>query len=162
MSSKNKSLAVAVISTVTDGIDAIKAELNKLQKINDSPFKTGSASLEGYGDLSKEISLEKLIMAFSSVAKRGDAYAEAGDALVQKGVINSYPVLKFNGFSSEDWQQTIALRIQIVQQKERYDELNEMKKAYEELMDKDDKMALLNKRLAKFVANNGPAELTEG
>jgi hypothetical protein len=40
------------------------------------------------------------------------------------------------------------LRIQIIEQKDKLDELNELKKEWEELLDKEDRKAILMKKMA--------------
>jgi DNA polymerase III epsilon subunit-like protein len=62
--------------------------------------------------------------------------------------ITTHPIVKVEGFTEEEWKQDCLLRIQIIEQKDKLDELNEMKKEWEELLDKEDRKAMLLKKMA--------------
>jgi hypothetical protein len=83
-------------------------------------------------------------MAFASVQSRIKAIESAYSELGR----DEYPVVKIEGGTEEEWKQDCMLRIQIIEQKDKLDELNELKKEWEELLDKEDRKAILMKKMA--------------
>jgi hypothetical protein len=89
---------------------------------------------------------DTLVKMLSNVILRKDAYDKACDMVAD--VQKSVPVFKNEGFTLEEWASDIKLKLKINNTKERYDKLMDIKKQYTELMDKEDKMSLLNDQLA--------------
>ncbi len=146
---KKNTTAVAVVTPSTDvitNIDKLNNELSSLQKINETPYKTGgSKTFPGFGKPIKDMdNIEDLIKLGSSVSQREKAYNEFAET--QLG-LTKYATAKFEGHSANDWIEDIKLRLQIVQYKKRYDELTTLKKEWEELMDKEDKKVRLIKKM---------------
>lgn len=151
MSKKNNVVALTAQSSVPDAINKINQRIAALKHIQDSVYKTsGKITMSGgQKDIKTETSVLALVTAFSSVQARMEALEKAYKALG----ISSYPVVKIDGSTVDEWKDDINLRIQIIEQKETLDELNTYKKEWEELMDKEDRKILLLEKMAKFADN---------
>jgi hypothetical protein len=142
-----KKLELATISNVPEALQVLTEQIKSLKHIQDSVYKTnGKLTLTNGGtvDLKTETSVDKVVIAFASVSLRAkaiqNAYNEFG--------ITTHPIVKVEGFTEEEWKQDCLLRIQIIEQKDKLDELNEMKKEWEELLDQEDRKAMLLKKMA--------------
>lgn len=134
--------------TVLDGIKAVNAQIAKLKHINESVYKT-TGRVTGFGNkIQDETSIPELIKMFSSVKGRGKAYDEAAEELLGRDA--TYPIFKLEGGSVDEFKHDITLRIDIISNKERLDELTAIKKDFTELMDRDDRMQLLVEKMKKF------------
>lgn len=148
--SKKQTTEIAVVETnsVTEMIQAIQAKIAKQKKIQETPYVT-SGIIQGSGgsfNIKEEKDNYKLVVALSSVIARSKAVEAAYEALG----VTEYLTPKVDGFVVEDWTKDVQLRMSINDQKETTDELQSIQKEYEDLMDKEDKKALLYKRMQKF------------
>lgn len=132
--------AVALSSTskVPDLLKVLADQLASLKKIETTAFKCPS-SLEGVGNIQTEMKVENLIRAMGSVVAREQAY-QAG---VEKLGLKTVPVFNLNGGSVEDWRHDIDLRIQIITQAEKTKELTDLQNELNQLLDKEDRKAIL-------------------
>lgn len=152
MSKKDKPTSELALPTtsVFEGIEAVNKQIEKLKHISDSVYKT-NGKVPGFStNLQNETNVSELIKMYSSVAGREAAYNSA--ALELLGSEATYPVFKLEGATSLDYKADIRLRIDIINNKTRLDELTAIKKEYTELMDKQDRMKLLAKKLEKFTS----------
>lgn len=148
MSNKKQEVAIIAPATVLDGIDLIDQRIAQLKTIQDTPYKTSKKlkSVNGEVDITTETSVDVLITGFSTVL----AKAAAKEKAYQELGYTTMPVVKIDGSTISDWKEDIKLRIAIIEQKETLDELNEIKKSYTELMDKEDRKKELDKKLQKW------------
>lgn len=149
-SEKNQTSALAIqdSSTIADGLAIIQEELKKLKHIQESVYKT-SGTIGGFKNkIENESSITELIKMASSIVGRERTYNEAAESLG----LSQYPVFSCDGGKKDEWLADIKLRIDILQTKERYDELKGYEKDLTDLMDKDDKKRILFKKLEKFGA----------
>lgn len=151
---KAQSVAVAT-TTVSQGIELVNAELKTLKHIQDSVYVTSGkiAAANGTVDIKTETNKDILVTGLSVIIAKKNAKEAAYEAL---GIAN-YPVVKIDGSTEEEWVKDITLRIAIIDQKDRMDELNAIKKEYEALMDKEDRLAILNKKVQKFAEGSTAA-----
>lgn len=143
---KAQNLGVATIGSATEGINAVKKQIAELKRVQEAVYKTpGKISMGGGSSVDiKEVKEEKeLVKAFSVVLSKINAFDAAYAALG----ITSYPVVKVDGGSLDEWSEDIKLRRDVIKYQGRLDKLNNVKKRYEDLMDKQDKMNLLNKEM---------------
>lgn len=146
---KEKSLAVQG-STIAVNIEKINKEIAKMKEIETSQWlSNGKLHLAGSTiDIKTETSIEKLVKGYANVklgAKAAeDAYAELG--------IDSYPVIKVNDNTVDAVKADVILRIKIIQQKDRLDQMKELKDKFEKLMDKEDRKALLEEKMNNFLS----------
>ena len=149
MSKKNQESTLALPTvTVFEGIEAVNAQIAKLKHISDSVYKTSGRVAGFSNNIQTELNVTELIKMYSSVKGRANAYNDAAEELL--GADASYPVFKLEGNSVEDFKADILLRIDIISHKEKLDELTAIKKEFTELMDKEDRMKLLAKKLQKL------------
>lgn len=155
----SKAVVLTGKSGINEYLKQIDKELGKLKEIETSKWKT-SGQLTGFPtSVRTEMSTSNLIMMHASVSAREEAYNESVDLLREAGLLsNTVPVVQIDKASPEDWYADIKLRLMQVSQKQRYDELMEIKKEAKELMDKDDRKALLAKRLEKLAGTLPPSE----
>lgn len=145
MSTKTKTTALAV-NGVLGGIELVNQRIADLKHIQESVYKT-SGKVTGFpGNIQTETNVSELVKLYSSVRARKQSYDASADELG----IQSLPVFRVDGGTLEDFAHDVKLRIAIIQNKETLDELNAIKKEFTELMDKEDRMALLAKKLEKF------------
>jgi hypothetical protein len=147
MAKAKASLEIATVSSAPEALAVLNEQIKSYKHIQDSVYRTkGSLKLSDGStiDLKSETSIDKVVMAFASVQSRIRAIESAYSALER----TKYPVVKIEGGTEEDWKQDCQLRIQIIEQKDKLDELNELKKEWEELLDKEDRKAILMKKMA--------------
>ena len=140
-------LEVAVVQSVPEALQVLNEQIKSYKHIQDSVYKTkGTLKLSDGStvDLKTETSIDKVVMAYASVKLRATAMQNGYEDLGRQ----TYPVPKIDGSSLEDWKADCQLRIQIIEQKDKLDELNQMKKEWEELLDKEDRKAILMKKMA--------------
>lgn len=150
MATKKQEQGLVLASTsVPDAIAVINEKIKALKHIQDSVYVTsGSITMHGGNcNVKDETSITKLVQAYSSVLYRARAIDEAQAELG----ITSMPLTKVDGHTVEEWKQDIKLRLDILNQKETLDKLQGYKKQWEELMDKEDRKAILMKEMAEFV-----------
>ncbi len=142
-------LAITNEATVTQGIEFIRTQLAGLKTIEATKWKTDGKITMGNGsqkDLKEETNQTELVKAFSTIMLRCKALDDAYDALG----INPAPVAKIDGGTYGDWEHDFKLRLQIINQKETYDNLKQLEKDMIDLMDKDDKKALIIAKIQKL------------
>jgi hypothetical protein len=147
MAKVKASLEIATVSSAPEALAVLNEQIKSYKHIQDSVYRTkGSLKLSDGStiDLKSETSIDKVVMAFASVQSRIRAIESAYATLER----TKYPVVKIEGGTEEDWKQDCQLRIQIIEQKDKLDELNELKKEWEELLDKEDRKAILMKKMA--------------
>lgn len=140
-------LEIATISSAPEALAVLNEQIKSYKHIQDSVYKTkGTLKLSDGStiDLKSETSIDKVVMAFASVQLRARAI-EMSYATLER---SEYPVVKVDGSTEDDWKQDCLLRIQIIEQKDKLDELKELKKEWEELLDKEDRKAILMKKMA--------------
>jgi hypothetical protein len=142
-------LQVVTVTSAPEALAVLNEQIKSYKHIQDSVYKTptkGSLRLSDGStvDLKSETSIDKVVMAFASVQSRIKAIESAYSELGRE----EYPVVKIEGGTEEEWKQDCMLRIQIIEQKDKLDELNELKKEWEELLDKEDRKAILMKKMA--------------
>lgn len=138
-------MVITTASSVPDALKALNQKLKELKHIQDSVYKTSGnvTTSNGVKDIKNETNKPELVKAFSGIIARAEAIEKAYDKLA----ITDYPVVKIDGGTVEEWKADILLRIAIIDHKETYDSLNAIKKEWEELMDKDDRKALLIEKM---------------
>lgn len=145
MAGKGKTTTL-VVKGVPEGIELVNQRIADLKHITESVYKT-TGKVTGFPNkIQDETNIGELVKMFSSVAGREAAYRAAQEALELKTV----PLFRVDGGTVAEFKHDIKLRIAIIANKETLDELNQIKKEYTELMDKEDRMKLLAKRLEKF------------
>lgn len=97
----------------------------------------------GILNIREETSIEKLAMAYANVINSTDRLLASYDELG----ITQFLSPKVDGYTKEEWKQDIILRIKIIQQKDTLDALKSVKSEWEELMDKEDRKALVQKKM---------------
>jgi hypothetical protein len=144
------STALTVQSTVPDALEAINKKIAALKHIQESVYVTSKkiSTSSGQKDIENETSVTELVKAYSGILFRAKAIDEAYVDLFPE--MTTRAVTKVDGSTVEDWKKDILLRIAIIEQKETLDELTGLKKEWEGLMDKEDKKAMLIKKMEKF------------
>jgi hypothetical protein len=135
-----------VIGKATEGIELINQKIEALKFIRETSYKT-SGKYDGR-DIRNITEVSELIDVHSSIALRVQAYEASAKSLGLK----NYKSKTFDNGTLEQWTEDIALRLQVIEYDSTLKELEGFKKEYEELMDKQDRMELLNKKIAKKFA----------
>lgn len=148
MAKNDKAVALRADSSVPEFLTALNQKISRMKHIADSVYKTNGKvrTASGEMDIKTQTNPTELVKAFSGILVRAKSMEDAYEAL---GITN-YPVVKIDGGTVEEWKSDIQLRIEIIEQKDQLDELNALKKEAEELMDKEDRKALLLKKMEKF------------
>jgi hypothetical protein len=137
---------VLALTGVLGGIELVNQRIADLKHITESVYKT-TGRVQGFPNkIQDETSISELIKMYSAVAGRGASY----DAAAKDLNLTTVPVFKLEGGTVKEYKHDVQLRIAIIANKETLDELNTIKKEFTELMDKEDRMALLAKKLEKF------------
>jgi hypothetical protein len=134
-----------VKTSVSEQLLTVTEKLEKLQAIHESVYKTGSNfTPSGFNtSIQNETSIENLIKMASSQIGKERFYEEAAKELG----LSQYPVYKDKGYTKDEILSDIKLRIAILTTENKRNELLDIKRGFEELMDKEDKMALLMKKI---------------
>jgi len=132
--------------SVPTALQVINEQIKSLKHIQDSVYKTpGKVQMaSGTIDIKEEKELSKVVLAFANIQHKASSIEKAYETLG----IESYPVVKVDGGTVSEWEADCKLRIQIIQHKDKLDELTALKKEWEELMDKEDRKALLMAKMA--------------
>lgn len=149
---KNTTTALTVQTSVPDVIQAIQTKIVNLKHIQESVYVT-SKKINGAGgqlDVEHETDPTKLVVGLSSVLARAAAIDQAYAALGFDEDGQTRPTTKVDGSSVADWIKDVKLRLEIISQKDTLDELNSLQQEWTELMDKDDRKAMLLKKMEKF------------
>lgn len=145
MASKKTAEATGMELTVAtkphEAIEKLNERIAGLKHIQDSVYVTSGkiTMATGQKDIKEETDIDKLVTALSSVVARAEQKEKAYELIG----ITSFPVVKVDGSTVEEWIKDVKLRIDIINQKETFDKLVAMKKRWEELMTNEDKKALL-------------------
>jgi hypothetical protein len=153
MSKEKKGAEIMSLATTTptSGIlDAINAQLTKLDHITESNYKT-SGELEGFGNIRTEVKIENLIRAWSSVKNREITYVDAAGDLGK----TTFPVFQINGQGAAAWKEDIILRMAIIEHDSTKKKLEEFKTRAESYLSEQDKKELMLKEMAAFAATLG-------
>jgi hypothetical protein len=127
-------------------IENLNKKISELKHIEESVYRT-SGKLEGFViNLKEEMKIENLIKMKASLIVRKNYYDEAAKSLGRK----SYPDFKVDGFSIEDWDKDIQLRIQIIEHKDTLDKLNSFKEKAAKLMSEQDQKNMLINEMKNF------------
>lgn len=140
-------MTTLVKTSVSSQLEEVTKKLEKLQAIHESVYKTGSSfAPSGFNPIQSETNIETLIKMASAQIGKERSYEEAAKELG----LSQYPVYKEKGYTKDEIITDIKLRIAILTTENKRNELLEIKRGFEELMDKDDKLALLNQRIANL------------
>lgn len=148
MSRKNTTTALTVSSSVPDVLKAIDKKMQSLKHIAESVYSTPKkiSTANGSVDISEVKDVNEVVKLLSSVNARIKAQEEAYELLG----IASYPTVKVDGGTRDEWVKDAQLRIDIINQKDTLDELNSLKSEWSQLMDKEDRKAVLLEKMTKF------------
>ena len=140
---KKEEKGLVKATKVVARIDLVNQQIEALNFIRTSKFKT-SGKYEGR-DIKAVKTIPELIDIHSSIKARVDAYDASAKALGLK----KYKTKTFDNATLEDWTEDIKLQIQVIEHDSTLKELETWKKEYEELMDKEDRLAALDAKFAK-------------
>lgn len=144
MSKKGTELIVSDDFT-QQALAKLDTEFKNLKEIQESVYKTTGKKVPGFNNqVESETSIGQLIMMYSSVSGREDAYGKAQDELG----IKTAPQFKLEGYSKADWKADIILRISIMETQDRYNTLTELKKEANALMSNEDRKRILASKIA--------------
>lgn len=155
MSSKNKEkvsqgseIATLGESPIVTAFDKISALQSRLKHIQESAYRLAKNYIvPGFSvPIQDETKIEELIKMHSITIGRERSYQEAAKDLE----VETYPVFRSAGATLAEIKDDIKLRIAFIGNKEQLEKLKDLKKRYEELMDKDDKLRILNDELSKL------------
>ncbi len=146
---KISELGVTAKTPTREVIALLNAKIESLKHIQESVFKVlGNGNLEGFGDLSKETSVPKLIKAYSMISGKEKAYYASADELG----LGSVEVFTVNGGNSEAWKADIKLRIEIINFQETFNELTSLRDQYEKFLSEEDQKESLLEKIAAVVS----------
>lgn len=141
--SKTEEKGLVKVTKATQGIELINQQIEALKFIRTTKFLT-SGKYEGR-DIRATTDAAELIEIHSSIKARIEAYDASAKALG----IKNYKAKTFDGATLEQWTEDIKLQLQVLEFDATLKELEGYKKEYEELMDKQDRLELLNAKIAK-------------
>lgn len=148
MSKKNTGIA-KVSAEVPSMLKLLDDSIAKLQKIEETPFKTGSTKVDGFNNsISTETNMENLIRMHHSITAREEGYTKSGMALFGK---KPFPAFNIGGFSKADFIHDIELRIQIIKYQDTYNKLKGFKEKATELMSKEEQKEILFSEIENFI-----------
>lgn len=144
MSKKGTELVITDTFT-QDTLAKLDSEFKNLKEIQESVYKTTGKKVPGFtNQVESETSIGQLIMMYSSVSGKEDAYGKAQEELG----IRSAPQFKLEGYAKADWKADIILRISIMETQDRFNTLSELKKEANALMSNEDRKRILAAKVA--------------
>ena len=141
---KEEEKGLVHVTNAVDGIDVINQQIEALKFIRTTAYKT-SGKYEGR-DIKTITDPAQLIDIYSSISARVGAY----DAAAKELGIKTYAAKTFDNGTVEQWKEDIQLQLQVIEYDSTLKNLEQIKKEYEELMDKEDRLKLLNNKVAKM------------
>lgn len=143
MTKKKETGLVLSGSGAAEGIDLLNQKIDALKFIRTTSFKT-SGKYEGR-DIRKITSITELIDLHSSISLRIEAYNQSAKVLGLK----KFKAKTFDNGTLEQWTEDIKLQLQVIEYDSTLKELEADKAEYEKLLDKQDRLAMLNQKMAK-------------
>lgn len=151
---KSAKMELTVQTSTPTVLEVLQAELNKLQAINDSPFKT-NGKLDGIADIKKEMNVRNLHIALATLSARERHYNEGQAEITAEIPDYQAEVFKWEGNTKEEWKHDIILQIKRATHKARYDEIKGLMEEAKEFMSQDErKQMFMSKLNAKLGTTN--------
>lgn len=135
-------VATADQFSIPSVIQTIDAQIKALGNLETTKYKT-DMKLGPFGDLKKEMNVEKLIKAFSFVRGKANAYAESAKQL---GVENA-PAFKEEGSTLAEWEHDIKFQINLATHKDKLEELKKLKAEAQQFVSEEDKRKMFIEKL---------------
>jgi hypothetical protein len=141
--------------STADRIHKVQQELSTLNKISDRVYNTADKTVINVR-INECNSIETLLELDASIKTMQASYDSSLFEKIQKGYIKEAKPFAIAGVSADGIIADIDLRLQILSTEESRKFLAEVSKGYEELMDKDDKLAMLDAKLNAYLhTSNG-------
>jgi NADH/NAD ratio-sensing transcriptional regulator Rex len=149
MSTENTQTAVAL--STPDRIRQVQDELATLNKVSDQPYHSIGKTIADV-DISTCTSIEDLIELDATIRTAQAAYDRSLADKIGKALIKGAKPYAIKGVPVDQIVLDIDLRLQILSIEERRTFLADIQKGYEELMDKNDKQAMLDAKLQAYLS----------
>ena len=150
--SQTTTTTTAVTVTTADRIQKVQQELETLVRISDQAYNTAGKRIIAV-DISTATSIEALIELDAAVKTMQASYDKSLEDKISKGLLKQAKPFAIEGVMADSIIADIDLRLRILTTEERRKLLQDIKKGYEDLMDKDDKRALLDAQLLAYSNN---------
>lgn len=150
--SKNqKTELISAGAPVTDVLANLEQMKQSLDKIYETPYRT-SKQIAGLNSIQESSSVEDLLRTLAFIQTKEKAYNAALETVTKKlGRPVSSSVFKLEGFTLEEFEHDICLRIEVIEHKAKYDKLSEFQNKMKEFLSKEDQKQILYGEIEKFM-----------
>lgn len=152
MTGKNQTKAVIVKGAKPlETISKLDAVLNKLQQIQETPWKTSGEFGDGFPNIknTSNVGLGVLLRMSAASSTRAELYHKAA-ARFNK---TKYPAFEISGFDDDAWQHDIKLRMDIDEQQEVYTKLKSFQERMRKFMSEEDQKEQLDNEISEFLGS---------
>lgn len=155
MSKTQKTTTALTTSTTStaERIQQVQVELKALKTISEKVYNTANKTIIGV-NISETTSIESLLELDASISTMQESYDRTLAEKIELRLIKEAKPFAIAGVSANGIKEDINLRLQILSTEERRKFLSEVSKGYEELMDKDDKLAMLDAKLNAYLGGS--------
>lgn len=148
---KNQKTVLVLSTPVTDVLSNLEQMKQNLDKIYETPYKT-SKQITGLNSIQESTSVEDLLRTLAFIQTKEKAYNNALETITKKlGRPVSASVFKLEGFTLEEFEHDIALRVEVIEHKAKYDKLSEFQNKIKDFLSKEDQKQILYKEIEKFM-----------
>lgn len=151
-SKKNqKTELISAGAPVTDVLANLEQMKHNLDKIYETPYRT-SKQITGLNSIQESTSVEDLLRTLAFIQTKEKAYNAALETVTKKlGRPVSSSIFKLEGFTLEEFEHDICLRIEVIEHKAKYDKLSEFQNKMKEFLSKEDQKQILYGEIEKFM-----------
>lgn len=141
---QNNKLVLSInSSSVVDTLDLLRQELQKIEEVTTNAYKTNGTIDNININIQSETKKDNLIKMFSILLSKKEYYDKAQAKLE----ISTAPVFTEKGFTIEDYESDIKLRIRIIESDSRKKELESLINEAQSFMTKEDQFNQFIKKL---------------
>lgn len=138
-------LSISPRNAMQDKLNAITEKLKSIEVMSQSPYKTNKMLPHLFEhkkvDISECTDITFLVNGLATIKVQKAAYDDIYTNVLK---MNSYPVFKsFGGYSYEDWENDIKLRLSVLMQEETVKKLTNAKEKLEKFLTNDDRLAIV-------------------
>jgi hypothetical protein len=148
---KIKKTELVLSTPVTDVLSNLEQMKQSLDKIYETPYRT-SKQITGLNSIQESTSVEDLLKTLAFIQTKEKAYNNALETITEKlGRAVSASVFKLEGFTLEEFEHDICLRIEVIEHKAKYDKLSEFQNKMKEFLSKEDQKQILYNEIENFM-----------
>lgn len=150
MNKKTKSISTIPVSVTNNKIKVVEKALSNLNKIAETVYNTNNKTVLGV-NISTCTSIKELCELDAIVKLAAKGYNDSVAEKINKKLIKSAPIWTEEGVDEEGILADIDIRLQVLNNEVDRAKLQKIMDGYKELLDKSDRLALLDEELKDYL-----------